>query len=78
MAVARSHDAVTSALVPVCVDQARRDPGRVDKLATIEAAKIYQRGDAVMAAGWATLPGMVDPDPDLAKACVEGLALDAT
>jgi hypothetical protein len=76
MATTRSHDAVMLAMVPICLDQSMRDPGRSDKLVTIKAATSFKRGDAVMETGWATLPGMDQPDPDLARACVDSLALD--
>jgi hypothetical protein len=77
MATARSHDAVMLAMVPICIDQSMRDPDRARKLDTIKAATSYKRGDAVMDAGWATLPGMEKPDRDLAGACVDGLSLDS-
>ena len=75
MAMTMAHDDVIAALVPVCVDMARTDPSRVEKLATIRAASTYQRRDAVMAAGWATMPGAETPDRDLAQACLTALEL---
>ena len=36
-----------------------------------------QLRDAVMAAGWATVPGAEAPNRDLAQACIQGLNLDA-
>ena len=78
MASALAHDEVISAMVPVCLDMARTDPDRAAQLATINAAASYKRRDAVMAAGWATMPGSDAPNGDLAKACIEGLALDAS
>ena len=75
MAMTMAHDDVIAALVPVCVDMARTDPSRAEKLATIRAASTYQRRDAVMAAGWATMPGAETPDRDLAQACLPALEL---
>ena len=75
MAMTMAHDDVIAALVPVCVDMARTDPSRAEKLATIRAASTYQRRDAVMAAGWATMPGAETPDRDLAQACLTALEL---
>lgn len=72
-----AHDEVISALVPVCVDLAHTDKERVAKLATINEAASYQRRDAVMDAGWATVPGSDVPDSDLAQACIIALDLDA-
>lgn len=56
-----------------CVELARLDPDRAGKIATITAASSYARRDAVMATGWAQLPGMTAPDRDLATACAIAL-----
>lgn len=76
-AMAMSRDDVVAAMVPVCVDMARTDPGRVAKLATIRAASTYQRRDALMDAGWATVPGTSEPDRDIAQDCLKLLDVDA-
>ena len=76
-AVAMSHDNVVAAMVPVCLDMARSDPNRSEKLATIRAASTYQRRNGVMDAGWATMPGADGPNRDLAEACLDSLNLDA-
>lgn len=78
MASDMSSDDVIAALTPVCVDMARTDVDRVAKLATIRAASVYKRRDAVMEAGWATVPGSDAPNRDLAQACIDGLDLDAS
>lgn len=75
MAAALAHDDVIAALVPVCLDIARTDAERANKLETIRAASNYQRRDAVMAAGWATMPGTEAPNRDLAQACLTALEL---
>jgi hypothetical protein len=74
-ALAMSRDEVVAAMVPVCLDKAKSDPGRAAKLDTIRAASTYQRRDALMASGWATLPGAEAPDRDLAQSCLAALAL---
>jgi hypothetical protein len=73
-----ANDDVIAALLPVCVDMARTDIDRVAKLATIQGASAYKRRDAVMEAGWATVPGSDAPNRDLAQACIAGLDLDAS
>ncbi|NVO56661.1 MULTISPECIES: hypothetical protein [Ruegeria] len=73
-----ARDQVIAALVPICHDMSRTDNQRLAKLATIQAATSYKRRDAVMDAGWATMPGSDSPNRDLAKACIEGLNLDAS
>lgn len=74
-AMSMAHDDVVAAMVPVCLDMARTDPERTEKLATIRAASTYQQRDAVMAAGWATPPGQETPDRDIAAACLKALEL---
>lgn len=77
-AMAMSHDDVVAAMVPVCLDIARIDPDRVAKLGTIlDASTLFQRRDALMKAGWATVPGTEAPDRDLAQACLSSLDVDA-
>ena len=78
MASAMAHDNVIAALLPVCVDMSRTDTDRVAKLATIREAATYRRRDAVMAAGWATVPGSEAPNRDLAQACLAALEADAS
>lgn len=74
-AMAMSRESVVASMVPVCLDMACSDPARVEKLETIRAASTYQRRDAVMAAGWATVPGTDAPDRDIAQACLAALEL---
>ena len=67
---------VIAALVPVCLEKYRTDNERIAKLADIRAASSFKRREAVMEAGWATIPGSDGPNRDLAQACIEGLDLD--
>ena len=78
MANAMSRDNVIAALVPICVDMARTDTQGAEKITTIKEATSFKRKDAVMAAGWATVPGSQTPNKDLAQACIEGLNLDGS
>lgn len=78
MASAMARDEVVSAMVPVCLDMARDDPDRATQLATIRDASSYKRRDAIMATGWATMPGADAPNRALAQACIDGLDLDAS
>lgn len=74
-AVSMSHDDVISSMVPVCLDIAQSDPDRAGKLDTIRSAESYKRRDAVMEAGWATVPGADAPDREIAQACLAALEL---
>jgi hypothetical protein len=71
---AMSRGDVVAAMVPVCLEQARADPEREAKLDKISTASTYQRRDALMATGWATVPGAEAPDRDIAQACLTALA----
>ncbi|MFW8636104.1 hypothetical protein [Cribrihabitans pelagius] len=71
--VAMARDHVVTALVPVCLDMARTDPERATKLAAIRAVSTYRQRDALMDAGWATVPGAETPDRDIAQACLAAL-----
>ena len=77
-AMAMSRADVVASMVPVCLDMARSDPAQADKLATIRAASTYQRRDALMAAGWATMPGTDAPNRDIAQACLAVLDVDGS
>ncbi|WP_281017439.1 MULTISPECIES: hypothetical protein [unclassified Minwuia] len=78
MAHSMAADQVVAALVPVCHNTAAADPDREAKVLTISQSVGYSRYKAVMEAGWATPPGSDSPDVNLARACVEGLNLDAS
>ena len=65
---------VVAALVPICVEQSKQDPQVTETLAQLKSAYSYQRGDMLMKAGWATMPGSSDPNRNVASACAEELA----
>ena len=69
---------VTLAMVPVCLDISEADAERTAKLATLKEASSFQRRNAMMETGWATLPGTDAPSRDLANACLAGLELDGS
>lgn len=75
-AAALSKADVVSALRPVCLENAEADPDRLAKFETIRAAAAYQRSAAVMATGWATMPGETEPNRAVAEACLPGLNID--
>lgn len=74
-AMAMARDDVVASMVPVCLAMARTDPERAAKLDTIRAATTYQRRDALIATGWATMPGAEAPDRDVAQSCLAALEL---
>jgi hypothetical protein len=74
MASEKARLEVVAALVPICMEQSRLDPGVVKTLAELESANTYKRSDMLINAGWATMPGSTDPNRDVARACMEKLA----
>ena len=76
MASERAEASVVSALVPMCLESAKQDADRAEKLVMIADAPTYRRRDVLMKTGWATMPGMDGPDRKVAEACVASLELD--
>ncbi len=74
MAADQARLEVVAALVPICVEQSSQDPQVVETLTQLKDATSYYRGDMLMKAGWATMPGSTDPNRQVATACVEKLA----
>lgn len=64
---------VSAALLPICVELASQDAQRKAKLEDIRAKPSYQRNEAIMTAGWTTMPGTESSDRRVASACVEKL-----
>lgn len=75
MARAMASERVMATMVPVCVERAQADLGGAARLATIRQASGTGRRDALMATGWATMPGSKSPDRALADACLTALDL---
>jgi hypothetical protein len=66
------------ALVPVCLDLVRTDPNYFENISKVETAVYFERADAVMKAGWATVPGSGEPNRHLAQACLAQLKLNVS
>lgn len=75
MAKTMSDESVVAALVPVCLEMSRNDIERTEKISKIREVASYRRREAVMATGWATMPGADGPDRGLASACAAALDL---
>lgn len=78
MADSFAAEQVTLAMVPVCLGLSEADADRVEILATLRETSNFQRRNAMMETGWATLPGTEAPSRNLADACLAGLALDGS
>jgi hypothetical protein len=72
-AMERSQAAVTAALVPVCVEKSKADPGSAKKLGALKAlTSAFDQRDAVLKDGWATI-GVGEGNRDVAELCVTQL-----
>ncbi|HEX9836179.1 MAG TPA: hypothetical protein VGB90_04950 [Alphaproteobacteria bacterium] len=74
MAADKAREAIVTALVPICVEQAKQDPQVAQKLASIKKAQYYDRDDMIAKAGWATMPGATAANDQVARVCAEQLA----
>ena len=67
----RADAAVVAAFASICDASARKAANFPAHLAALEKAERYSRGDLVVKAGWATLPGMKEPSRDVGQACAD-------
>jgi hypothetical protein len=69
IALERSTAAVTAALVPVCLEKSKADPGSMKKVRALKAlTSSYDQRDAVSKDGWASVGGG-EANRDVADAC---------
>ena len=61
---------VIAALVPICLEQARRDPDQTAMRAWLRDARGYRQRQQLMATGCATMPGADAADRGVAAACM--------
>jgi predicted negative regulator of RcsB-dependent stress response len=73
-AMIQSDNAVTTALVPICLAGKKADVSYAKKLAELTAiSSSYEQTEFVMKTGWATFPGQADPNRAVAEACAAAL-----
>jgi hypothetical protein len=75
MATDQSRTDVTAALSLICIDQSKRDPQLVERVAALKAASSWNRGDLVMKNGWATMPGTTEANSQVARVCAEKIGV---
>jgi hypothetical protein len=69
----RATAAVTTALVPVCLEKSKADPKAAMKLAELRTfTSAWDQRDAVVKDGWATIGGG-EANRDVAEACASQL-----
>lgn len=64
---------VVAALVPICIEQSKRDPDGAEKLAAMKDAASYDRNAMLMESGWATMPGTSEPKRVVGETCMNEL-----
>jgi hypothetical protein len=69
IAAEQSKSDVVAALSLICIDQSKRDPQMVDRIAALKATSSWSRGDLVLKNGWATMPGAAEGNRQVADAC---------
>ena len=72
----QADTAVTAALASVCAAEFRSAPDAGVRLASLEKTERYSRGEVLVKAGFATLPGSNEPNQSIASACAELLIPD--
>jgi hypothetical protein len=78
MAQQRADKAVIAVLTPICVDKFRHAQNADANLGKLNAISYsWEKGTYVSQGGWATMPGMTEPNSAVAQACAEMLGTAA-
>jgi hypothetical protein len=67
----RADAAVVSAMATVCETRFRKEANFPARIAALQKAERYSRGDLVQKTGWATMPGSSEPSHEVGQACAE-------
>ena len=73
MADQRASSAVVAALVPICVDKFQSASEAKAAMVQLKQIDSWKRDAFVQQGGWATLPGMEQPNRSVAEACAKML-----
>ena len=71
MAEELTQEAVIASLAPICVEQFNQDSEKDQKLEKLKETKSWERDDYVEEQGWATMPGEMEADSEVAGRCAE-------
>ncbi len=70
MAQEQSRDAVIAVLAPICAENFRASKNATAQLIELnQFTVIWDRGPFIEKGGWATMPGAVEADRDVAREC---------
>ncbi len=75
MASDQARSETVAALSLICIDQSKRDPQTIERLAALKTASSWSRGDLVMKNGWATMPGTTEGNRQVANVCAEKIGV---
>ena len=70
---AMTQKAVTASQAAICVAQFVKQPNQEQKLKELEDISSWSRAEFIEKGGWDKMPGQQKADPDVARACAEGL-----
>ena len=70
----QANSAVVAALTPICVEKFLQNSDSKANLAVLQKTSTWEQSDYLEKGGWATRPGAISPDYQLARACAEKLA----
>src|ERR671925_1582560 len=73
MAKERASEAVTTVLVPICVEKFMGQDDAAAKLAAFQRIMSWQQSQFIEKGGWATATGSTSPNAAVAKACAQEL-----
>jgi hypothetical protein len=74
-AQAMTQKAVVASQAAICVAQFVKQPNHAVKLKEFADASSWTRGEFVEKGGWDKMPGQEKADPEVARACADGLEL---
>jgi hypothetical protein len=72
---AATEKAVVSSQAAICVAQFVKQPNHTAKLKEFGEVSSWTRGEFIEKGGWDKMPGQERADPNVARACAEGLEL---
>ncbi len=70
-----TQKAVLASQSAICVAQFVKQPNHEKKLAELEAISTWSRHEFIEKGGWDKMPGQDKADPEVARACADGLSL---
>src|ERR671923_2769144 len=73
MAKERANEAVTAALVPICVERFMGQADAAAKLAEFQRSAAWQQSQLIEKGGWATATGSTGPNAAVARGCAQQL-----